>query len=181
MSETTVSQTPLYDDILSKLPKETRSMWLSYLESRPDLRTDLLTEKHRFTEGTCTLAHLTTDGANDISTFPDTVVPSELRNIAFTEVLNLSEKLTTFQKLTEIGPSLAGLKMLEESCARRRAKVQILESERSLGDDASRTLEEEIVRNREAVTLAGKWTRSTSELVLGMAIRKGFIIQESKT
>ncbi|KAL8991811.1 MAG: hypothetical protein Q9169_007629 [Polycauliona sp. 2 TL-2023] len=170
MPENTVSLTPVLDGILSKLPKEVLSTWLVYSKSRP---LSYFHGEQKWKEYSHPLACLAMKRANDIPTIPYTIASSNLRNQASTEVSHVGEKLIMFNKLLNIATDMANLMHLEHNFGERRVKIKVLQAERSLGEDASKTLEQEIVRDQLMNLWNERWIRRYSDAVMAQGTKDG--------
>ncbi|KAL8651110.1 MAG: hypothetical protein Q9226_004848 [Calogaya cf. arnoldii] len=172
MSATTESNTPKLDAILAKMPKEVLPIWTIYFQSGPhrDKTTDGIWKNHCLL-----LSYLLNNRAASISTLSSTVTTSDFRDFASSEFLSLGAKLTTCQAALEISRSLRILVFLELEVVALRVKVKTLEAERSLGDDASRRLEEEIRETSQTVQRFEKSVEIMERIALEKATNLGLV------
>ncbi|KAI4224640.1 MAG: hypothetical protein L6R36_004515 [Xanthoria steineri] len=162
MSANTESKHPKLDAILAKLPKETRAIWITYMEVKPTWEVKQAWQVH-----VLRLAEFTHNRGAHVSALPSTVISPEHHDHFYSECRNLDTKLSAIDSALEMAPRLAALQEVELELAEEEDKVKILEAERALGDDASRNLEAEIRAAREEVSLCEK----VIEIILSLIIR----------
>ncbi|KAL8847381.1 MAG: hypothetical protein Q9221_007568 [Calogaya cf. arnoldii] len=169
-------KTPRLDAILLRLPKEVSPIWTSYSRDRcPNNEpTEITWKKHRRM-----LSNLVDNRADYLLTPSSTVITIEDRNYAISEFQKIGAKLATCDKALKILGFLAILESLEEMLEHYETKVHALEGERSLGEDASRRLEEEIRAAREEFQEFEARVEKYEEIVLRKATIHGLLSRTS--
>lgn len=108
------------------------------------------------------LANLTHDRAAHVSALASTIISPEQQDHLLSEFQSLGTKMITIEGALEFAPRLATLREVELQLAKEKDKINVLEAERPLGDDASRNLEAEIRTAREEASI---WEKAIKIIV----------------